>query len=78
MTSKPFSIFLLKEGYNENNSLRENHNLEKVSASRIPKNGTLYVLYAEPKDPWWKSYFSIGRNLQQQFKGGHTISTHRE
>lgn len=69
MTSKPFSIFLLKEGYNENNSLRENHNLEKVSASRIPKNGTLYVLDAEPKDPWWKYYFSIGRNLQQQFKG---------
>jgi uncharacterized protein (TIGR04141 family) len=67
--ARPFSIYLLKAGYDATNSLKEGHNLEPAHAVSLPENATLYILDSDPKPPWWKSYFGIQEDLWQQYKG---------
>jgi uncharacterized protein (TIGR04141 family) len=68
--TRSFSIYLLKEGYDASNSLREDHSLDDgVSADGLPPNATLFVLDNEPHPPWWKSYFGVQKNLTQVTKG---------
>ena len=68
--SRSFSIYLLKEGFDARNALREDHGLDDaVSARNLPDGATLYVLDSEPRPPWWKTYFGIDRNLTQVNKG---------
>ncbi len=67
--SRPFSIYLLKEGRDATNSLKADHGLEAAEATELPKGATLFVLDADPKPPWWRSYFGVTQPLLQQFKG---------
>ncbi|WP_457811890.1 DUF6119 family protein [Sinorhizobium meliloti] len=68
--SRAFSIFLLKEGYDATNSLRENHVLDDdIGAQDLPEGATLFVLDSQPRPPWWKSYFDVEKNLTQVNKG---------
>lgn len=66
MKSRPFSIVLLKDGYDATNSLKDDHELEAVGeAATLPAGAILFVRDTVPRPPWWKDYFGIGRNLQQ-------------
>lgn len=68
--SRTFSIFLLKKGFDATNALREDHALESgVSARELPEGATLFILDSEPRQPWWKSFFGIDKNLTQVNKG---------
>ncbi|MDA5635756.1 MULTISPECIES: DUF6119 family protein [Rhizobium/Agrobacterium group] len=68
--TRSFSIYLLKEGYDASNSLREDHSLDDdISADGLPPSATLFVLDNEPHPTWWKSYFGIQKNLTQVTKG---------
>ena len=68
--SHSFSIYLLKKGYDDKNSLKKDHLLEKgVKATNLPKRSTLFVLDSRPRKPWWKSYFGISKGLNQASKG---------
>jgi uncharacterized protein (TIGR04141 family) len=67
--SRPFSIYLLKAGYDDTTSLKTDHNLEVAPATNLPENATLYILDADPKTPWWKNYFGVEGDLRQQYKG---------
>ncbi|MGV1758847.1 DUF6119 family protein [Rhizobium sp. A22-96] len=72
--SRGFSIYLLKEGYDATNALREDHVLANdVDAKRLPENASLFVLDSVPRPPWWKSYFSIEKELTQVTKGALII-----
>jgi uncharacterized protein (TIGR04141 family) len=67
---RPFSIYLLKHGYHSANSLKADHSLAVVTtATALPENSVLYILDADPKPPWWKSYFGVQLELWQQYKG---------
>ncbi len=56
--SRPFSIYLLKTGYDATNSLKENHHLkDAVDAPVSPEGASLFVLDSAPTDPWWKHFF---------------------
>jgi len=68
--TRSFSIYLLKEGYNAANALREDHALDEgVDALRLPDGATLFVFDGEPRPPWWRSYFGIQIDLTQASKG---------
>jgi len=67
--SRPFSIYLLKEGKDATNSLKQDHGLEAAEATALPEGAVLFVLDSDPKPPWWRSYFGVTQPLQQQFKG---------
>lgn len=68
--SRAFSIYLLKEGYDATNALREDHALDAdIGAQGVPEGATLFVLDSEPRPPWWKSYFSVEKSLTQVNKG---------
>lgn len=67
--SRPFSIYLLKEGHDAANSLKDNHGLQAAAATDIPENAILYILNADPKPPWWKAYFGVEQDLWQEHKG---------
>jgi len=68
--SRSFSIYLLKEGYDATNALREDHVLDDdIGAQGLPNGATLFVLDSEPRPPWWRSYFGIEKNLTQVNKG---------
>jgi uncharacterized protein (TIGR04141 family) len=68
--SRSFSIYLLKDGYNETNALREDHALDDdIGAQGLPEGATLFVLDSEPRPAWWKPYFGIEKNLTQVNKG---------
>jgi uncharacterized protein (TIGR04141 family) len=65
-----FSIFLLKDGFNANNSLTDEHQLEPAAnATNIPQDSTLYILDNDPKRPWWRGYFGITEDIWQSSKG---------
>ncbi|MER8648772.1 DUF6119 family protein [Mesorhizobium sp. M1121] len=68
--SRGFSIYLLKEGYDATNALREDHVLDDdVGAQGLPENASLFVLDSAPRPPWWKGYFNIEKELTQVTKG---------
>ena len=68
--SQPFSIYLLKSGYNATNSLRLDHNLTStIAAKALPEGASLCVLDAMPTQPWWRAYFEIEAKLPQNRKG---------
>lgn len=68
--SRPFSIYLLKTGYDATNSLKENHHLkDAVDARLAPEGASLFVLDSAPTDPWWKHFFGIQQEIKQVSKG---------
>jgi len=68
--SRPFSIYLLKQGYDGTNSLKEDHKLDAaVAASKLPKGAQLFVLDAPETDVWWTGYFGVDARIQQASKG---------
>src|SRR3546814_17801109 len=67
--SRPFSIYLLKAGFDATNALENDHDLlPAAGATSLPNNGTLYILDVERKPPWWRSLFGIQAELWQQLK----------
>lgn len=69
--SRSFSIYLLKNDFNSNNSLKEDHTLEDVtnSCTNLPHNAQMYIANKPGSEPWWKSYWGLTKNLQQMYKG---------
>lgn len=68
--SRPFSIYLLKQGFDATNALNDDHDLLPAdAATHAPEGSTLYILDANPKRPWWREYFGVQEDLWQQFKG---------
>lgn len=41
--SNIFSVYLLKQGFNNTNSLSEDHNLQQLDARNLPKDAILYI-----------------------------------
>ena len=68
--SRSFSIYLLKEGFDATNALKEDSTLEDgISANDLPEGASLYVLDNRETPPWWKGYFGIQKRLMQTLKG---------
>ena len=68
--SRSFSIFLLKPGFTGENSLKDDHALERCeNATNLPNGAVLYLYDKHPADPWWKDYWGIQQNLKQTLKG---------
>lgn len=67
--TRPFSIYLLKQGFGPENGLADNHKLEPADADDLPEGAKLFILDAQPKPPWWSEYFSIKDDIKQEFKG---------
>lgn len=69
--SRNFSIYLLKTGYDAHNALKEMHTLGEplTDVENLPGGATLYLADNTPRDPWWKTYWGINRNLRQVLKG---------
>ena len=69
--SRSFSIYLLKQNFNPQNSLKEDHELELVDEenNNIPEGGVIYISDRPINVPWWKTYWGIERNLIQTQKG---------
>ncbi|HAR49258.1 MAG TPA: sporadically distributed protein, TIGR04141 family [Smithella sp.] len=66
----PFSIYLLKEGFDAANSLKAGHGLkDSFDADNIPEGASIFILDSIPKEPWWKNYFGVKGNLKQTIKG---------
>ncbi|MFD0917239.1 DUF6119 family protein [Pseudahrensia aquimaris] len=68
--SRSFSIYLLKEGFDATNTLKEDSTLEDgVDANDLPEGAGLYVLDSQETPPWWRGYFGIQKHLMQTLKG---------
>lgn len=68
--SRSFSIYLLKQGFDEGNALKEDHALDDtVDAAHLPDGAALFVLDNSPKATWWRTYFGIKKQLKQVTKG---------
>lgn len=68
--TRPFSIFLLKQGYDATNSLKEEHSLNEVqNAANLPAGAQLYILDTPPVEPWWRDYFGVRASLRHSTKG---------
>lgn len=68
--SRSFSIYLLKEGFDATNTLKDEHTLDdQIAGNSLPDGAILYVLDNAPIAPWWKNYFGIQKNLTQALKG---------
>ncbi len=68
--ARPLSIYLLKNGFNAQNSLKDDHGLlGPVTAGNLPQSAALYLLDSQPTQPWWKTYFGITQPLLQSSKG---------
>jgi uncharacterized protein (TIGR04141 family) len=68
--SPSFSIYLLKQGFDATNALKDDHTLQSgVDASELPDGASLFVLDNPPREPWWKSYFGLSMPLTQTSKG---------
>lgn len=73
LPNHPFSIFLLKADFTADNTLSDNHKLEQVEATNLPAGAVLYILDAEPKEPWWKGYFDVQKDKLRQVQKGALV-----
>lgn len=70
MKMRTLSIFLLKENYNSNNSLKANHELvNNYQARNLPPGSSLFISDKIKTKPWWVDYFSIEGEIKQESKG---------
>ncbi|WP_417359582.1 DUF6119 family protein [Galbibacter sp.] len=70
--SRSFSIFLLKENFTPNNSLKDDHSLTPIrngDNTKLPKMAVMYISNKPPISPWWKDYWGINMDLRQSLKG---------
>ncbi|MDP3908352.1 DUF6119 family protein [Novosphingobium sp.] len=68
--TRSFSIFLLKDGVDATNALKDDHALEEgVASENLPEGAVLYVLDNVPRPPWWRAYFGVQKDLNQVSKG---------
>lgn len=69
--SRQFSIYLLKQGFDGTNSLKEEHKLKEPEGevTNLPDGSTLFIGDKPPSDPWWKDYWGIQQPLKQTLKG---------
>ncbi len=69
--SRGFSIYLLKEAFNAQNSLKEGHGLEMINEvdTNLPKRAIMFIADKPSTPPWWKDYWGITKNLFQVQKG---------
>ena len=68
--TRSFSIYLLKEGYGANNSLKDSSSLGKpITQHNLPAGASLYIADNDFRPPWWKSYFAIQKDINQALKG---------
>jgi len=67
--TKPFSIYLLKQGFDHTNAMKEGHTLEEEVASELPAGAHLYTLDTPARPPWWRGFFGIQKELFQASKG---------
>lgn len=67
--SRPFSIYLLRKDFDADNSLVDDHGLEATQGEHLPEGAKFYILDADRKRPWWRSFFGIGEDIWQEFKG---------
>jgi uncharacterized protein (TIGR04141 family) len=67
--TRPFTIYLLKPGFDATNSLEEKDGLSESEANALPEGAILFILDSAPRPPWWREYFGIIEPLTQQLKG---------
>lgn len=67
--TKPFSIYLLKQGFDHTNAMKEERTLEEENATELPDGAHVYVLDTPARPPWWRAFFGIEKELFQTFKG---------
>lgn len=62
-----FSVYLLKQGFNAGNALKEEHNLTLLQEcdTNIPEGGLMYYGQNPIKAPWWKDFWGINEELRQ-------------
>jgi uncharacterized protein (TIGR04141 family) len=61
---------LLKDGFNAQNSLKEETNLQSgIDAVHLPEGSVLHILDNIPQPPWWTGYFGIIKPIRQVSKG---------
>ena len=65
--SRNFSVYLLKNGFNAQNSLKEDHHLVRLDEAdtNIPAGGIMYYGQNSTRAPWWKKYWGISQDLRQ-------------
>lgn len=65
--SRNFSVYLLKNGFDAHNSLKEGHHLIllRETDTSIPVGGIMYYGQNPTKSPWWKEYWGINQDLRQ-------------
>ena len=70
-TSNGFSIYLLKNDFTPEDSLKEEHKMVLINeeTSQLPEGALFYLADNPPKSPWWKKYWGISKKLQQVQKG---------
>ena len=56
MKSRTLSIFLLKEGFEVQNALKDDNSLDEITDAHLPSNARLFLADNPPNEPWWKSY----------------------
>jgi uncharacterized protein (TIGR04141 family) len=70
MKSRTFSIYLLKEKYLPEDTLKDENPLgTPVQATNLPVGSKLYLLDLQPNKPWWKDYWGINKKIEQSSKG---------
>lgn len=52
-----YSIYLLKEGFNLQNSMKDNNGLKQYTGSIHPNNAVMFYKVSTPYDPWWKTFW---------------------
>ncbi len=69
--SRNFSVYLLKNGFNAQNSLKDEHHLILLNETNtsIPADGIMYYGQNPTKSPWWKEYWGINQDLRQTSVG---------
>lgn len=68
--TRSFSIYLLKPNVQPATALEPGHNLDpETGATQLPPGSLVFILDSHPREPWWKAFFGIPRQLSQVGKG---------
>lgn len=68
--SRTLSVWLLKEGFDPESALVDDHGLTgPEDAGNLPPSASLYISSRESAAPWWRTYFAVKKELKQRQAG---------
>lgn len=75
--NRTFSIYLLKDGFDEKNFFKVAAGIKEKPCSKLPTGAKLFIKINKGIEPWWEDYWGLDERLKQSSLGALVFIPHK-